>query len=42
MLENEKIYIIDSLTSATNLRFLVEDALSMAKKDALVNKSLTF
>lgn len=31
MLENKKITIIDSETSASNLRFLVEDAVEMAK-----------
>lgn len=31
MLENKKITIIDSETSASNLRFLVEDAISMVK-----------
>ena len=42
MLENEKIYIIDSLTSATNLRFLVEDALSMAKKGCTSEQIVNF
>lgn len=32
MLENKKITIIDSLSSASNLRFLVEDAVNMSKE----------
>lgn len=32
MLEDKKVTIIDSLTSASNLRFLVEDAVNMVKE----------
>lgn len=42
MLEDKKITIIDTETSASNLRFLVEDALNMVKEGKTTNEIVTF
>ncbi|NLJ78265.1 MAG: DegV family protein [Tissierellia bacterium] len=38
MLEDERITVIDSMQAASNLRFLVEDALDMAKQNRTVDE----